>query len=84
MRIVEKVLYGFGGLLALILLFIAFCHYNPELAVKIGADLKGILISFIAAMVPTALLIAETYILSSTKYKLFVCDELMAKLDKND
>lgn len=41
MRIVEKVLYGFGGLLALILLFIALCHYNPELALKIGADLKA-------------------------------------------
>lgn len=40
MRIVEKVLYGFGGLLALILLFIAFCHYNPGLAVKMGAALK--------------------------------------------
>ncbi len=41
MRIVEKVLYGFGGLLALILLFVVICHYNPELAVKIGADLKA-------------------------------------------
>lgn len=41
MRIVEKVLYGFGGLLALILLFIAFCHYNPELAVKLGAVIKA-------------------------------------------
>lgn len=41
MRIVEKVLYGFGGLLALILLFIAVCHYNPELAVRMGADLKA-------------------------------------------
>lgn len=41
MRIVEKVLYGFGGLLALILLFIAVCHYNPELAVKIGANRKA-------------------------------------------
>ena len=40
MRIVEKVLYGFGGLLALILLFIAICHYNPELAEKIGANQK--------------------------------------------
>lgn len=40
MRIVEKVLYGFGGLLALILLFIALCHYNPEVAVKIGAAIK--------------------------------------------
>lgn len=41
MRIVEKILYGFGGLLALILLFIAICHYNPELAVKFGADRKA-------------------------------------------
>ncbi len=41
MRIVEKVLYGFGGLLALILFFIAICHYNPELAVRLGADLKA-------------------------------------------
>lgn len=41
MRIVEKILYGFGGLLALILLFIAICHYNPELAVKMGAGQKA-------------------------------------------
>ena len=40
MRIVEKILYGFGGLLALILLFIAICHFNPELAEKIGASQK--------------------------------------------
>lgn len=37
MRIVEKVLYGFGGLLALILLFVALCHYNPGMTEKIGA-----------------------------------------------
>lgn len=41
MRIVEKILYGFGGLLALILFFIAICHYNPGLALKLGADLKA-------------------------------------------
>jgi len=41
MRIVEKILCGFGGLLALILLFIAVCHYNPELAVRMGVDLKA-------------------------------------------
>lgn len=40
MRIVEKVLYGLGGLLALILLFIALCHYNPQLAEKVGGSLK--------------------------------------------
>lgn len=36
MRIVEKLLYGIGGLLALMLLFIALCNHNPEIAVKIG------------------------------------------------
>ncbi|MDE7273634.1 MAG: hypothetical protein K2N95_11325 [Lachnospiraceae bacterium] len=40
MRIVEKILYGFGGLLALILLFIGVCHYNPELTKMMGAELK--------------------------------------------
>ncbi|MDE6621241.1 MAG: hypothetical protein K2K74_12275 [Lachnospiraceae bacterium] len=40
MRIVERVLYGFGGLLALILLFIAICHYNPDLAKMMGAEFK--------------------------------------------
>ncbi len=39
MRIVEKVLYGIGGLLALILLFIAFCSHNPDIAAKIGERL---------------------------------------------
>lgn len=39
MRIVEKLLYGVGGLLALILLFIALCSHNPDIAVKIGQRL---------------------------------------------
>lgn len=39
MRIVEKMLYGIGGLLALVLLFIAFCHYNPDIAVRMGQNL---------------------------------------------
>lgn len=39
MRIVEKLLYGIGGLLALILLFIALCSRNPGIAVKIGERL---------------------------------------------
>ena len=41
MRIVEKVLYGLGGLLALMLLFIALCHYNPQLAEQIGGSLAA-------------------------------------------
>jgi hypothetical protein len=41
MRIVEKILYGLCGLLALILLFVALCHYNPELSSKIGSMLEN-------------------------------------------
>ncbi len=41
MRIVEKVLYGLGGLVALMLFFIALCHYNPDLAKKIGGVLQA-------------------------------------------
>lgn len=39
MRIVEKLLYGIGGLLAIVLLFIALCNRNPEIAKQIGAGL---------------------------------------------
>ena len=36
MRIVEKLLYGISGLLGLILLFILLCHFNPNIAKKLG------------------------------------------------
>lgn len=39
MRIVEKLLYGVGGLLALMLLFVALCSRNPDIAVKLGEGL---------------------------------------------
>lgn len=39
MRIVEKLLYGVGGLLALILLFILVCHFKPGLAQDMGETL---------------------------------------------
>lgn len=40
MRIVEKLLYGVGGLLALILLFIVVCHFNPSLAEQVGENIQ--------------------------------------------
>lgn len=49
---------------------------------EIGADLNGILLSIVAALVPTALLVAETYMLSKTNYEIFASDSLIAKLDK--
>ena len=41
MRIVEKILCGIGGLIALILLFILLCHFNPELAKTLGNNVKN-------------------------------------------
>ena len=40
MRIVEKALYGLGGLLAFMLFFVALCRFNPGMAEKIGGVLQ--------------------------------------------
>lgn len=39
MRIVEKILYGIGGLIALLLLFILACRFNPSLSDTLGSTL---------------------------------------------
>ena len=49
---------------------------------EIGGDLGGMILSGLAALVPTALLIAETFMLSSTQFETFACDEIVAKIDK--
>lgn len=41
MRIVEKLLYGVGGVLALILLFILLCHFKPEIAKNLGETIQA-------------------------------------------
>ena len=46
-----------------------------------GDDLQSILLCIIAALVPTALLIAETFMLSQTKFEISAIEDLMAKLD---
>lgn len=50
---------------------------------EIGGDLQGIFLSLIAALVPTALLIAETYMLSQTKFFIYASEELISKIDKD-
>lgn len=49
---------------------------------EIGGDLGGMLLSGLAALVPTALLIAETFMLSSTQFETYACDELASKIDR--
>ena len=50
---------------------------------SIGGDLQGMLLAAVAALVPTALLIAETFMLSQTKFESFASESLLAKVDKD-
>lgn len=50
---------------------------------SIGGDLQGMLLSAVAALVPTALLIAETFMLSQTNFEKFASEELLAKIDRD-
>lgn len=47
-----------------------------------GDNLGEMLLSTVAALVVTAILIAETYLLSATKYEKWTLDEIIAKVDK--
>ena len=64
------------------IVFIEFMMNVSYFMTEIGGEIEGIFLSFIAALVPTALLIAETLMLSATKFDIHACDELLAKLDK--
>ena len=50
---------------------------------EMGGDVMGIIKSFIAAFVPTAILIAETTMLGNTKYEIIIREELLEKVDKD-
>lgn len=62
------------------IIFIEFTMNTSYFFTEIGGDLQGILLSIIAALVPTALLLAETYMLSQTKFDIYASEELIAKL----
>lgn len=65
------------------IIFIEFTMNISYFATEIGGDLQGLFLSFVAALVPTALLIAETFMLSQTMFDIYASDELIAKLDKD-
>ena len=48
-----------------------------------GGEWSGIFLSFVAALVPTALLVAETFMLSHTQYEIHITDEIVSRLDKD-
>lgn len=65
------------------IIFIEFAMNVSYFMTEIGGDMQGIFLSLVAALVPTALLIAETLILSQTKFEIYAHDELLAKVDRD-
>ena len=69
-------------IIAIAIVCIEFTMNSSYFMQEIGGDLSGMFLSIIAATVPTALLIAETFMLSQTQFEKFACEELLAKIDK--
>ena len=70
-------------IIGLCIIFIEFSMNVSYFMQEMGGDLGGMALSFLAALVPTAILIAETYMLSSTKFSIFACDEVIDKIDRD-
>ncbi len=64
------------------IVFIEFMMNVSYFMTEIGGEIQGIFLSVVSALVPTALLIAETMILAVTKFDIHNCEELISKLDK--
>lgn len=69
-------------IIGICIIFIEFSMNVSYFTQEIGGNLNGLLLSATAALVPTALLIAETFMLSQTKFETFALEELIAKLDR--
>lgn len=69
-------------IIGLSIIFIEFTMNISYFMQEMGGDLSGMFKSCVAALVPTALLIAETYMLSQTKFDIHACDELVARMDR--
>jgi hypothetical protein len=76
----KEMFFAFSVGFAIIL--IEFTMNISYFTVEIGQDFSGLFLSFVAALVPTALLIAETYLLAKTKFELYALDEINARVDK--
>ena len=67
--------------IGLVIIGIEFTMNSSYFMGELGGDLGGLITSGLAALVPTAILIAETYMLSSTRFESFACDEIVAKIE---
>lgn len=69
--------------IAVSIIFIEFTMNVSYFMTEIGGDLKGIGLSLVAALVPTAILIVETYLMGQTCFDIYACDEVISKIDKD-
>jgi len=67
--------------IACTIIFIEFTMNVSYFVTELGGDVRGMLLSTIVAFVPTALLIAETHLLSATTYQIHNLSELLENLD---
>ena len=68
--------------IAMAIIFIEITMNSTYFIGVMGGDVQGMLLSFVAALVPTAILIAETTMLGHTKFDITVKEELLEAIDK--
>jgi len=67
--------------IACFIILIEFTMNVSYFITEIGGDIQGMFLSFVTALVPTALLIAETHLLSATIHKIHNYEDLLSILD---
>lgn len=67
--------------IACFIILIEFTMNVSYFITEIGGDVQGMFLSIVTALVPTALLIAETHMLSDTMYKIHNYNDLLSSLD---
>ncbi len=70
-------------IIALCVVFIEVSMNASYFIGVMGGDVGGMVLSFIAALLPTAILIMETTMLGNTKYEIIIREELLDKVDKD-
>lgn len=69
-------------LIGLAIIFIEFSMNVSYFVGEIGGNITGMFLSGVAALVPTALLLAETVMLSHSNFELNALNDLISKIDR--
>lgn len=68
--------------IATVIILIEIIMNSSYFISEIGQDLSGMFLGITSALVPTSLLIAETFMLGITKFEIYAIDEILSKADK--